>query len=101
MTETVTMPLAKPIQAHGETLSALVLRSPTVKELRQCGAPRRLGADKSIVIDYEACAQLLVAICAIPPSSVDQLDAADFDEASLRIVGFIGRSSAEETPGGP
>lgn len=101
MAETTTMPLTTPIQAHGETLSALELRCPTVKELRACGAPYRLGANAGgfggVAVDYDACARLISSICAIPPSSVDQMDAGDFDEAAWRLVGFMRRSSDGET----
>lgn len=96
MADIVTLPLAKPITAHGETLSALELRPPTVKELRACGSPKRVGAG-GIVVEYEACAQLLSRICAIPPSSIDQMDPGDFDEACWRLVGFMTPSSAGET----
>lgn len=89
--ETVTIDLSTPIQADDgtRTRTQLVLRRPTVKELRACGAPYRIGAQNgSISPDYEACAQLISMICAIPPSSVDQLDGADFDDIALRLVGF-------------
>lgn len=101
MSDTVTIALTRPIQAHGETLATLELRAPTVREMRQCGAPRRIGIDNSIVVDYEACAKLLSAICAIPPSSVDQMHPSDFDEAAMQLLGFIGRSSAEPTSPSP
>ena len=88
------MQLSSPIQAHGETLSALELRKPTVKELRAAGAPYRISRGGEVTVDYEACARLIAAICAIPPSSVDLMDTADFDEAAWKVVGFM-RSSSE------
>jgi hypothetical protein len=97
--QTRTVPLAKPIQAHGETLTALTLRRPTVKELRTFGAPYRLGND-SVRIDYEVCAKLISEICAIPPSTVDQMDGADFDEVSLILVGFTKRAPVAERESG-
>lgn len=94
------MPLSRPITAHGETLAALVLRCPTVKELRKSGAPYRLAAGGGVAVDYDACASLLSAICAVPPSSIDQLEAGDFDEAAWRLVGFMKRSPDETPPAG-
>jgi hypothetical protein len=87
-----TIPLSKPIVAHGETLSELVLRRPTVKELRACGQPYRVsgggGGGASVQADYDAGAKLIAAICAIPPSSVDEMDPGDFDDACMILVGF-------------
>ncbi len=99
--DTRTIPLAKPIAAHGETLTQLVLRRPTVKEMRTCGQPYRLsdasGGGFALQADYDACAKLISAICAIPPSSVDDMDAADFDNASMMLVGFTKRAAIAET----
>lgn len=98
MTE-LTIKLAKPIPAHGEDLHELKLRRPTAKELRLCGGPYRLVND-GVAVDYDACAKLLVLICGIPPSSVDHMDGADFDEAALALVGFIRRAAFAEEPSG-
>lgn len=94
-TETITVALSRPILAHNESLSRLDLRCPTVKELRQCGAPYQDVATR--VPNYEACARLISMICAIPTSSVDQLDAKDFTEASMILVGFTFAGSALPT----
>src|SRR5487761_9200 len=98
MSDEVVMKLSRPIEAHGERLSTLTLRCPTVKELRKTGAPYRLAGAGGGAVDYEACAGLLSAICGVPPSAIDQLEAGDFDEAAWRLVGFMRRSS-EEIPG--
>lgn len=96
MADTVTIPLTKPITAHNETLSELTLRMPTVKELRVAGAPYR-NADGGVTPDFAACAKLIAMICVIPPSSVDQMNAPDFNVASLELVGFTWGLSAQET----
>ena len=86
--------LAAPIMAGGESLTQLRLRRPSVKELRECGQPYMIvsgGGGGGVQADYQACARLIAAICAIPLPAVDQLDAADFDEAALVLVGFTKR----------
>jgi hypothetical protein len=98
--ETKTVPLAKPIAAHGETLNELVLRRPTVKELRACGQPYRVsgaGEGGSVQADYNACAKLLAAICGVPPSSIDEMDSGDFDDACMILVGFTKPAPREAT----
>lgn len=88
MADPITILLTAPIQAHGHTHTELVIRQPTVKELRQAGQPYRVGNGVASA-DYEACHRLISMICAIPPSSVDQLDGADFDEIAMILVGFM------------
>lgn len=96
MADPIKYKLTSSIQAHGATLTELELRKPTVMELRACGMPYKMtGA--AVQADYAACAKLLSAICAIPPSSVDQMDAADFDDAALILVGFLKRAPVEGT----
>jgi len=102
MDDTVTMTLARPIQAHNESVTQLVLRPPTVKELRVCGAPYR-NADGGVTPDFNATAKLISMICQIPPSSVDQMAVGDFNEASLTLLGFTWGSPAPaaEVPAAP
>jgi hypothetical protein len=98
MADPVTIKLAKPITAHGETLNELKLRAPTVAEMRVSGQPYRV-LPNGVQADYAACAQLLQVICAIPPSAVNQLDASDFDEAAMVLVGFtMPRPKADAAP---
>lgn len=89
--------LSQPITAHGEELRELRLRRPTVKELREAGAPYlilNVGTGSGVVPNYDACGRLIEKICNIPPSAVDQLDPADFDEACLRLMGFTKRPAS-------
>lgn len=99
---TRTITLQTPIEAHGEKLTQLVLRKPTTAELCLHGQPYtavKTGGG-GIKADYAVCAALIAAICAIPPSSVEQLDMADFDEAAMTLVGFTGRAPRAASPSG-
>lgn len=98
-----TITLSKPIQAHGETVSTLTLRRPTVAELRQYGQPYAIvPSSGGIKADYQVCAGLISTICAIPPSSVDMIDSADFDDMAVILVGFMRRArvAASDTGSG-
>jgi Phage tail assembly chaperone proteins, E, or 41 or 14 len=95
--DAVILDLSKPITAHGETLSQLSLRSPTVKEFIAAGrSPYVVAGDGTVAPDMAVCAKLLSMICGIPPSSVDQLAPADFFRAVWQVVGFTGQSQAAE-----
>lgn len=96
MKSEVTVPLSRPIQAHGEELMALTLREPTGKDLRT-GMPYRILADGEMVIDAGVVATLISSLCGIPPSSVDQLSALDFQEATAAVLGFFRKPVRESS----
>lgn len=98
-TETVKLRLRKPVDAYGESVSELVLRRPTVKELRQCGAPYRIG-NGGVQWDYDACYKLIIALGGMPSSTVDDLDPADFDDAAAILVGFTKGAPVAATESG-
>lgn len=84
--EGVKLKLSRPIEAHGETHDAIVIREPTVKDLRRCGYP--VTGKAEIVPDAAA---KLISVCAgIPPSSVDSMSPKDFTEAIGVLGGFLG-----------
>lgn len=89
--------LTTPVTAYGETVTAVTLRRPTVAELRKCGQPYTVvgsGGAAGVKADYDACARLLECVCdpPLPSMAVDTLDPADFDELSMRLVGFTKRA---------
>lgn len=85
-------PLAKPITAHGEQVTELQLRRPTLAEVKKIGrmpyvvTNPNTGAyspDLSVVGDY-------IGVCAgIPPSSVDQLDLSDLNQLAWAVCSFF------------
>lgn len=94
----VTLPLTKPVQAHGEVVSTLGLREPTGKDLRIAGLPYKLGADGGIAIDAANMGKMIAQLAAVPTSTVDLLSAPDWNAAAMVVLGFI-TGSAETPPG--
>lgn len=90
---TVVVPLSKPIQAHGEELAQLTLRPPTGRDLRTCGMPFRIGEDASVSVDAQAMARMISALAAIPPSGVDHLSAADWQDCMVVVLSFFGTAA--------
>ncbi|MDR2507612.1 MAG: phage tail assembly protein [Candidatus Accumulibacter sp.] len=74
----VEIELSKPITAHGETLSRLVLREPVAGDLRDFP----MGLEK---IPFSAFLDIAARISGVPPSSINQLSARD----ALRVAGVI------------
>lgn len=82
--------LSTPIQAHGEPLTQLTLRRPTVRECRQIGQlPYRVEKDESVGLNLDVAAKYIVVCAEIPSSSVDQMDVTDLNAAAWALAGFF------------
>lgn len=92
-------PLSEPIKAHGEELAVLHVRRPTPEECRAIKAfPYVLGESGLPVAEPESAAKYMAVCCAIPPSSVNQLDLHDFNNLAWKIIGFFVNSKAKTLP---
>jgi hypothetical protein len=94
---TVKLVLAVPVKPYGEEVKEVTLRRPTTKELRQCGQPYMMvqgGGGTAMQANYDACAKLLTMVCdpPLPAGTVDTLDAADFDDMAMILMGFTKRA---------
>ena len=90
MTEPVK--LAYPIEVDGIETDTLHLRRPKVRDIKMMDNYKG---------DIEKSIALLAALCAVPPSSIEELDAADFDQLSRKIEGFTqsaGQTSVNSVP---
>ncbi|MGR0136646.1 phage tail assembly protein [Pseudomonas sp. RSP] len=86
--------LDQPIEAHGEQLSELTVRRPTVQEVRAIKAlPYKVGKDDEVTLDTEVAAKYIAVCAGIPPSSVNQLDLADFNTLCWEVTGFFMKSA--------
>lgn len=82
--------LAAAIQAHGEELTQLELRRPTVVEVRAVKAlPYKIDQDESVTLDVDVAAKYIAVCAGIPPSSVNQLDLADLNQLAWVVAGFF------------
>lgn len=88
--------LAAPIQAHGEEISVLQIRRPTVAEIRTIKVlPYNLGETMLPVLDMEAACKYLAICAGIPPGSVNQLELSDLNTLAWQVVGFFMPSNTE------
>jgi hypothetical protein len=87
-----TVPLADPIQAHGQTVAQLTLQEPRGKDIAACGLPRtftRKGDTSSMVVDAAAVHAYIVRLGNIPPSSADTISARDWMDVMGAVLGFF------------
>jgi len=84
--------LAKPIQAHGEEITTLKWREPTGGDIERAGNPVYLdfsGEKPSISFNEKKMAAMISVLCAIPPSSVRQLGAKDWNAVAWKLFRFF------------
>lgn len=94
--------LSQPIKAHGEEVSTLSIRRPTMTEVRNIkGFPYVLGENMLPVADTDKSAKYIAVCCAIPAGSVDQLSLHDFNQLTWEVIGFFvnpGENSPTSAP---
>ncbi|ASV33128.1 hypothetical protein CJJ18_02390 [Candidatus Williamhamiltonella defendens] len=87
--EPKTLMLARPIQAHGETVTVLEFREPTGKDVRELGYPYQLGQDDAVKLLAGVTAKYVSRLSDIPLSSVDTMSPADLNAAGWQVAGFF------------
>ena len=80
------VPLSEPIQAHGEELSELPLKKPTVKQLKGIRAYSPDGIDIG-----EHVARILSELGQIPRSAAEKIPLEDLFEAMDKFADFTDR----------
>ena len=92
----VTFNLRTPIKHGTEEIGVLTVKAPTLKTIRKIGLPFRFGvvAGSEFEIDAERLARYLSELCALPPSTIDQISATDFVGLTQVFSGFFGQSPA-------
>jgi len=85
----VTIPLKKPITAHGEEVGEITLREPNAGDVMECGYP--MGMEDGLAIPQaDTIGRLIGRLAGIPPSSVKQLSMPDYNAAMGAVLGFFG-----------
>jgi len=78
------------IEAHGEPLTELTLRRPTVQEVRAIKAlPYKIDKNEEASLDMDVAAKYIAVCAGIPSSSVNQLDLSDLNALSWAVAGFF------------
>ena len=78
------------IEAHGEPVTELVLRRPTVQEVRAIKAlPYKIDKNEEVSLDMDVAAKYIAVCAGIPAPSVNQLDLADLNNLAWIVAGFF------------
>jgi hypothetical protein len=90
MSQVITHTLSAPIQAHDEQVLELILRRPTVAEVRAIKAlPYKIDKNEEVSLDMDVAAKYIAVCAGIPAPSVNQLDLADLNNLAWAVAGFF------------
>ena len=93
-----TIPLTKPVKAHGKEITEISLREPNGEDIIACGYPLQMG-DGTATPQAAAVAKYIARLGDVPPSTVRQVTAEDFNNLMAGVLGFFGGSAATDTTG--
>lgn len=89
----ITFKLSKPIKAHGDEITELVLSEPTAKDVRELGYPFMAMPGANGVAEPKLYpdigAKYISRLAKIPMSSVDQLTPGDLFVLHSEVCGFF------------
>lgn len=81
--------LSAPIQAHGEQVTKLDLKKPTGEQVCRLGLPYTMAPEGDVSINMKKVKGYLSELCAIPASSIEQMEPADLNNAAWQVAGFF------------
>jgi hypothetical protein len=98
----ITIPLTAPIEAWGKQITELQIHPPKGKDILQCGYPWTSEINPAtrgsiLSIDVKAMRLLLARTCRVPESTIDELEALDYSQATEAIKFFF-RFRIQEKP---
>jgi hypothetical protein len=98
----VTVPLSKPVTAHGEEVGELAFREPLTKDVIELGLPTLIvvGDDggSGVEVRTKVVARYISRLAAVPMSTVEALALKDYNAASAAVIGFFGTGDGEAAP---
>lgn len=88
--------LSKPIDAHGEKVTILELKEPTIKQARRLGMPFTFSSSGMPEPKIDVVCSYIAECASITNGAVEQISLSDITSLSWVIMGFFIRS-AEKT----
>ena len=87
-----TCELMRPIEAHGQTVTVLVFREPTARDLLSIGNPvifDPISDPPKIMHDEKRMNAMLSQLAGVPPSSIANLSTRDFITCAWGVTPFF------------
>lgn len=84
--------LTTPVQAHGETLNKITFRRPTGKDIMAIGDSYPIHIDWNTGVvrpNPPAMGQMMSLLAAVPPSTIEKMDAEDWSTCAHALMGFF------------
>lgn len=83
------IPLSRPVMAHGEEVGSLELSVPTGQQVCDFGLPYSMTADGEVTLNMKSVKRYIVALAAVPASTVDQMAPTDINTIAWEVAGFF------------
>jgi hypothetical protein len=86
------LPLTKSVIANGEETMELKFREPTGADIANCGNPVNVDFSQDppkITYDGKAMTAMLALLATVPPSTIRNLTAKDWETAALLVTDFF------------
>lgn len=93
------LPLKKPIAAHGDQVSELLLDEPDSKLVMELGYPYLViesGGDGAVQLQPKVAARYIVRLAKVPLTTVEKLPIPALQELHGWLMGFFGEGASEE-----
>ena len=84
MSNTATVKLVRPFRVEDRTITEVTMRRPKVRDLRVLEKAREPGST-----ELDQGIAMAAAVCDLPLSAMDEMDAADFAAISEVLGGFL------------
>jgi hypothetical protein len=86
----LSMPLRKPVIAHGDEVSELTFREPTAADIEACGTPIMIdfmtGEQPKLTFETKAMFAMMSRLANVPPSTIKQMHPKDWGAAALLLA---------------
>lgn len=93
----ISVPLTKPVQAHGEELTALELQDPTFEQIQKLGVPVSIDGNSNFTINTQVALKYVPELAGVPPSSLKELGAFDLNNLCWAVWKFFMMPPASQT----
>ncbi|KPC53029.1 phage tail assembly protein [Amantichitinum ursilacus] len=90
-------PLVVPVKDFGQTISALAIKRPTGKQIRQHGLPYRVNDAGEVQIHMGVVCAYAAELASVTAGAVDAMDPVDLNKLAWVIAGFF-LNSESATP---
>ncbi|WP_455424794.1 phage tail assembly protein [Dryocola sp. LX212] len=85
----IIIPLSKPVQVHGSSVSEVELKDPTLEQIQRFGLPASMDGGGNFTVNAQVAVKYIPELAGIPPSSLNHLTPFDINNLCWAIWRFF------------